>query len=144
MTDSSELGLTRHFRASREAVFQAFTQSDRFLEWWGPAGFETTAIAARIEPGGRFHYRQTSPEGQTLWGVLQFKEIESPGRLVFTNAFSDEEGRIARAFFDENWPLLIRNTIVLDEEDGGTRLRMTGSPASLRRRKLRCSAPPPA
>jgi uncharacterized protein YndB with AHSA1/START domain len=51
------LSITRVFAASRERVFQAFTDPDLVALWWGPDGFSTPRASLAIEPrvGGRHH-----------------------------------------------------------------------------------------
>ncbi|MDB5085384.1 MAG: activator of Hsp90 ATPase 1 family protein, partial [Bacilli bacterium] len=63
-----------------------------------------------LRPGGIFHYRQRSPEGQEMWGKFVYREIVAPEKLIFTNSFSDEAGNTVRAPFSPTWPLKILNT----------------------------------
>ena len=128
--EPTELVIVRELRAQRELVFQAFTNPEHLVRWWGPEGFEIVVVRKDIRPGGIFHYKQRSPEGDEMWCKLAYDEIEPPERIVFTNGFSDEEGRTARAPFHASWPLEIRNTITFAEQDGLTTLKMRGTPVN--------------
>lgn len=47
-----DIELTRVFDAPRERVYQAFTDSDEFAQWYGPVGFparrDTVELDARV------------------------------------------------------------------------------------------------
>jgi uncharacterized protein YndB with AHSA1/START domain len=123
-----ELVITRVFDAPRELVFKAFTEAGRLSQWWGPKGFDIRVEKLDLRPGGRCHYCMQSPDGGQTWGLFQYREISTPGRLVFVNSFSDAAGNITRAPFSEVWPLEVLNTLTLSEQDGKTTLTLRGKP----------------
>jgi uncharacterized protein YndB with AHSA1/START domain len=123
-----ELVITRVFDAPRELVWQAFTESDRLIHWWGPIGFEMLASRIDLCPGGVFHYSMRSPDGRVMWGRFIYREIAAPERLVFVNSFSDEEGNVVRSPFSPTWPLEILNTITFAETGGRTTVTLRGDP----------------
>ena len=123
-----ELVIIRVLDAPRELVWKAFTESDRLAQWWAPADFTLLARTLDFRPGGVFHYATRSPEGQVTWGRLVYRDIQPPERLVFTNAFSDEDGNVTRAPFSPTWPLEVLNTLTLSEADGKTTLTLRGGP----------------
>ena len=88
----SDLTLTRVFDAPRELVFQAWTDADHLARWWGSPGIPLRVVSADIRPGGSFLYEQTTPDGMTMRGLLIFRELETPSRIVFVSAFADAEG----------------------------------------------------
>lgn len=53
-----DIELTRVFDAPRERVYQAFTDSDEFAQWYGPVGFparrDTVELDARVGGSQRF------------------------------------------------------------------------------------------
>lgn len=87
-----ELIMERSFNASKELVFSMFVEPDHIKRWWGPNGWETTVYKMEVEPGGVWHYCMRSPEGQEAWGKSTYREIDPPNRLVYVDAFSDEQG----------------------------------------------------
>jgi uncharacterized protein YndB with AHSA1/START domain len=115
-----ELVITRVFDAPRDLVWQAFTESDRLAQWWGPAGFEMLVSRIDLRPGGVFHYSMRSPDGRVMWGRFVYREITAPERLVFVNSFSDEQGNVIRSPFSPTWPLEVLNTLTLSETGGRT------------------------
>ncbi|HUP13763.1 MAG TPA: SRPBCC domain-containing protein, partial [Niastella sp.] len=77
---------------------------------------------------GTFHYRMGMPDGNEMWGLFTFREMEAPGKLVFVNSFADADGNIARAPFFTDWPLEILNILTLEEDNGKTKLTLRGNP----------------
>jgi uncharacterized protein YndB with AHSA1/START domain len=125
-----ELVVERFFDAPRELVWKAWTDPERLMLWWGPAG--VTMIVAKMEfrPGGVFHYAYRSPNGQEMWGKFVYREILAPERMVFINSFSDKEGNLTRSPMSATWPLEIMNTLTLSEIEGKTKLVLRGGPYS--------------
>lgn len=91
--EEQELVITRNFDAPRERVFKAWTEPKRVVNWWGPKGFTTPFCRIDLRPGGVFHYCMRSPEGRDYWGMGVYREIVPPERLVYTDSFSDAEGK---------------------------------------------------
>ena len=123
-----ELVIMRTFHAPRTLVWQAWTESERLLHWWGPQGVTMKVAKIDLCPGGRLHYCYAMPNGNEMWGLFIYHEITPPERLVFTNAFSDAEGNIVRAPFSADWPLEIMNTLTFTEHEGKTTLTLRGLP----------------
>lgn len=123
-----ELVIIRVFDAPRELVWQAFAESDRLAQWWGPAESTMLVYTLDFRPGGVFHYGMRSPEGHLSWGRFVYRDIQPPERMVFVNSFSDEEGNVTRAPFSPTWPLEVLNTLTLTESDGKTTLTLRGGP----------------
>jgi uncharacterized protein YndB with AHSA1/START domain len=65
MADSRELRITHVFDATREQVFDAWTDPDQVARWWAPDGFEIPRDSVTIEPrvGGRFHLTMVATSG---------------------------------------------------------------------------------
>lgn len=121
--------LTREFNAPRELVFKVWTDPEHFGNWWGPKGYSLEISKMDVRPGGIFLGCQKSPDGsQVMWGKFVYQEVAAPEKLVFVQSFSDEEGNILRAPFNEHWPLEIINILTLEENDGKTKLTLQGGP----------------
>ena len=135
-----ELVVTRVFDAPRELVFEAFTDPERLMKWWGPHGCRVTSCEADPRAGGTWSISMRSPRvlpqfvhrhpisqerrsgrefaaHENDWIIERqrgvYQEVVKPERLVFTYAFVDESGR----------PL--HQTVVtvsFADEGGGTRL----------------------
>lgn len=85
-----ELRITRVFDAPRDLVFQAWTEPERLMRWWGPKGFTTSSFEMDLRPGGGWRAVMRTPEGEehVHYGVV--REVVRPERLVFTFTWEDE------------------------------------------------------
>ncbi|EKD93794.1 MAG: Activator of Hsp90 ATPase 1 family protein [uncultured bacterium] len=125
MTDTApqeEFVITRTFNSPLEMVWKAFTEVDRLKHWWGTMKVATL----NFSPGGLFHYRMQSPDGQDMWGKFVYREIVPMEKIVFVNSFSDEQGNTARHPMAPNWPLEMLNHFTLEEHGGKTTLTLRG------------------
>ncbi len=125
LTSAKPVVISRVFDAPRELVWQAWTEPDRAMQWWGPTGFTTPVAEIDLRVGGRYHNCMRSPDGQDYWSTGVFKEIVEFERLVMTDSFSDAEGNVAPASdygMDEDWPLELLITVTFEEIDGQTKL----------------------
>ena len=120
--------LSRTFDAPRDVVFRAFTEPERMKHWWGPKGFTVIASTMDLRPGGTYHYGLKAPDGGAMWGKFVYREVATPERLVFVNAFSDENGGITRHPMSPTWPLEMLSTFGFTEEHGRTTFTVTWSP----------------
>jgi uncharacterized protein YndB with AHSA1/START domain len=116
----SEFVVTRVFEAPRERVFAAFTEPERMLRWWGPAGFTVAGARMDLRPGGSYHYGLRGPDGATIWGKFVYREIVRPHLLVYLNSFSDAAGGLTRHPLRADWPLELLTTITFTEHVDGT------------------------
>src|SRR5919204_1624805 len=95
-SDKSKFVISRVFDAPRDLVWKAWTETKRLEQWWGAKGFSVKVVKLELRPGGIFHYSMRTPQGDTWWGKMVFREITKPERLVFENSFSDETGHVFR------------------------------------------------
>jgi uncharacterized protein YndB with AHSA1/START domain len=126
--ETAEFVFTRTFDASREDVWNAFTQPEHLRHWWGTPGSTIEIARHELRPGGMFHYRMTFPDGRAMWARFIFREIAAPERLVWLNGFSDEHGGLTRNPWAPALPLETLNTVRLAEQDGKTLLTVTVVP----------------
>jgi uncharacterized protein YndB with AHSA1/START domain len=120
--------ISRTFNAPLDRVWKAWTEPEQMARWWGPKGFKTDVKTLDLKPGGLFHYRMDSPQGQEMWGRMVFREIVPKKRLVFINSFSDETGGLTRHPLHEAWPLQMLSTITFTESDGKTTVTIEWTP----------------
>jgi uncharacterized protein YndB with AHSA1/START domain len=125
-----ELVITRTFDAPRKLVFQAFSESSRLAEWWGPKGLEITVSRLDFRPGGVFHYSMTAPDGTVMWARMVYREIVPPERIVWVNSFADEAGNLVPVPFGDEWPPEMLCTVTLAEQDGNTLLTLRVIPVN--------------
>jgi len=87
------------FKASREKLWQAWTDPDHLRRWFGPTGSTMLHATVDLRVGGMFHYRMSHPSGFELWGRWIFQTINRPDTLEFISSFSNAGGTIAPAPF---------------------------------------------
>jgi uncharacterized protein YndB with AHSA1/START domain len=122
--------ITREFDAPRELVFKAWTEPERLAQWWGPAGASIQVVSFDLRPEGVFHYLMQTSDGDEMRSKFTFREIVAPERLVFTSAFSDEQGNTVRAPISDTWPLEILDTLTFTEHEGRTTLHLHSVPVN--------------
>lgn len=113
--------IERIFQAPRSLVFQMFSESKHLEEWWGPEGWKTTNYTFDFKPGGEWHFRMKCVDekqgdyyGQESWGKVIFHEIKASEEIVYTDTFSDEDGKAVPGMPE------IHVTIQFKEQDGAT------------------------
>jgi uncharacterized protein YndB with AHSA1/START domain len=79
-----------YIAAPPQRVFQALTQSNELLLWWGDDKYHTDLWEMDARPGGQWHYRTKGCDGTAIKGTTDFKadgeilEIDPPRLLVYT------------------------------------------------------------
>ncbi len=96
---------THVFSAPLERVWQAWTERDELMKWFGPKGTEITQCSLDLRPGGTFHYAMLIPSVGVLWGKWAIRKVEAPNNLEFLLSFADELGNTTPSPFDSNSPL---------------------------------------
>ena len=120
--------ISRTFDVPRDVVWQAWTDRERLMQWFGPKGFAMVKATLDLRPGGVFHYCLRTPDGTDMWGKFVYREIEAPRRIVLVNSFSDEKGGITRHPMSATWPLQLLTTTTLTEQGGKTTVTVEWSP----------------
>lgn len=131
---TQELVITRMIDAPRLMVFEAWTDPDQAMSWWGPEGFTAPTCEIDLRVGGKYLFCMRSPEGKDYWSTGVYREIEPPERIVCTDSFADEEGNVVPAThygMSADLPLEMLITVTFEDRAGSTRLtlRHDGFPA---------------
>ncbi|HEY7737825.1 MAG TPA: SRPBCC domain-containing protein [Candidatus Limnocylindria bacterium] len=73
-TTTPQLAVTRVFDAPRTLVYQAFTEPDRFAQWWGPVGnsLPRDEIEFDVRPGGHQRWTEVFPADPNTGVRIQF------------------------------------------------------------------------
>lgn len=131
MATEAAFEMSRHVPAAPDAVWRAWTESEQLQHWWGPKGFPPCHCELDLRPGGRFHYGLSLPDGGVIWGRWDIERIVPGQRLEFVSLFSDENGGgPTRHPWEPEWPLETYSEIILEPEDGGTRVRIRWTPVN--------------
>lgn len=123
-----EFVIARTLDAPRPLVYSAWTDPAHLAQWMSPAGCSTLRCTLDLKPGGTYHYGLRTPDGGTMWGKWNFREIAAPERLVFVSHFSDEKGGVTRHPMSASWPLYTLSTITFAEQGKGTLLTIRWLP----------------
>jgi uncharacterized protein YndB with AHSA1/START domain len=104
-------------KAPAERIFEALTNPDERVKWWGSEGrFQTTHMESDLRPGGKWAMRGTGIGGKPFTVVGEYQKIERPRLLLFT--------------WLPDWQEDAPETLVrldLEEKDGVTTVRLTHS-----------------
>jgi len=91
-TTDREIVISRVFDAPRELVWEAMTDPEKVVHWWGPHGFSTKIEEMDVRPGGVWKHVMLGPDGTRYPNRSVFKEVVRPERLVFSHEGSREGG----------------------------------------------------
>lgn len=115
------LVITRDFRASRERVWRAWTQTDALMQWHGPAFYPASEIKADVRVGGvwRACLKSDKPGERLLWQSGRYLVVAPPEHLEFTFVWETPD--------HEDGPGVETHVTVLLEElpDGTTRMHFS-------------------
>lgn len=120
-----ELNITRIFDAPREIVWEAWTNQDMFMKWWGPKDFTTSVSKIDIRVGGEYFNCMRAPDGQDFCSKGVFREIAELERLVMIDSFADKEGNKVSATYygmGAEFPTEMQILVILEEQNGRTKL----------------------
>lgn len=120
--------IEREFSAPRDVVWKAWTERDRFAEWFGPKGCVIFSAELDFRPGGALLYGMRMPDQSEMWGKWIFREIVEPEKIVFANSFADAKGNICRPPFPGEWPLQMLTKIHFGAEGEKTLIRLQWIP----------------
>ena len=111
----TEITLTRLFDAPRDLVWTAMTQPEHVRRWWGclDERYSVPVCEIDLRVGGRWRFVGRGPEGDYPAFYGEYREIEPPERLVYTEIFEP---------FPDAGSLV---TQLLTEDQGRTRLTVT-------------------
>lgn len=111
--------ITRVFAASRERVWQEWTEPERFADWFGGPTAEVPldSVAMDVRPGGAWRLTMfAEPERRRIDWHGEYIEVDEPSRLVLS--FSDEP---------ESGPYALVTVVLNDLGDGRTEMQFRQS-----------------
>jgi uncharacterized protein YndB with AHSA1/START domain len=72
-------------KAPAERIFEALTDPEQRVRWWGAEGrFQTTHMESDLRPGGKWMMRGNGVGGRPFVVRGEYQQIERPWLLVFT------------------------------------------------------------
>jgi uncharacterized protein YndB with AHSA1/START domain len=84
MSGSVSLVVRRSMRAPVARVFEAWTQPEHLLRWWGPRPVTCAEAQVDLRVGGAYRIGNLLPDGSVLFIFGEFELVEPPRRLVYT------------------------------------------------------------
>lgn len=78
-----EVIITRILEAPRELVWEAWTNPEHIVNWWGPDHFITTIEKMDFRVGGVWLHKMIGPDGTCYPNHSVFKEITFPSKLIY-------------------------------------------------------------
>ncbi|MGA7373329.1 MAG: SRPBCC domain-containing protein [Methyloceanibacter sp.] len=85
-----EIVIARLIDAPPARVFDAWTDPQQVVQWWGPRGFTTTTSKMDVKPGGVWGFVMHGPDGRDYQNRITYLEVVKPERLVYKHG-GDED-----------------------------------------------------
>jgi uncharacterized protein YndB with AHSA1/START domain len=109
-----EILIIRAFAAPRDVVFEAWTKPEHLAHWWDPSREPLASCDIDLRPNGTFRF---VPQGAKPPFIGTYRDIAPPERLVFSTVAAPSGMESI-------------GTLLFEERDGGTTLRLTITCAS--------------
>lgn len=81
--ENRELRITRTFKAPIELMWEAWTNPEYIVNWWGPDGFTNTIHKMDFHEGGEWRLTMHGQDGTNFPNRSIFKEIVLFKKIVF-------------------------------------------------------------
>ena len=104
-------------KAPAERIFEALTNPDERVKWWGAEGrFQVTHVESDLRPGGKWTMRGLGMGGRPFTVAGEYRKVERPRLLEFT-------------WLPDWYEDAVETTVQwnLEEKDGVTTVRLTHS-----------------
>jgi uncharacterized protein YndB with AHSA1/START domain len=90
-----DLVITRIIDAPVELVWQAWTEPEHVMRWWGPQYYTSPSCKIDFREGGKYIFAMRAPEnqgGQDSYTAGVYLKIVSLQHLEFTQGLADQNG----------------------------------------------------
>ncbi|HEX6533681.1 MAG TPA: SRPBCC family protein [Gemmatimonadaceae bacterium] len=122
-SDRDVFVITRTFEAPIDVLFDMWTDPRHLSAWLPPTGFTMRFLKPDIRVGGTSTYSMSDGGTTTMYGRVEYLEIDRPHRIVYTQQFCDEHGQISRHPRLPVWPeTLLTNVSLTPESPDRTRV----------------------
>lgn len=117
--DSLTMTVVADFAATRERLWEAYTDPRQIERFWGPVEWPATFTRHDVFVGGRSAYVMTGPNGERSAGFWEFLAVEEGRSFEVRDGFAGDDG-------EENAAMpSMRMTFVFEDTDAGSRLVTT-------------------
>ncbi len=90
--EKRDLVMTRVFDAPVERVWQAWSDPELVMCWWGPAGFTAPLAKLDFREGGTSLVCMSSPEFGDQYSTWHYQKIVPMERIEFIHNLADKDG----------------------------------------------------
>ena len=136
MSDLPTYVLERVFDAPRQLVWKTWTDPVLLARWYGP-NVETIIHRLDVTPGGLWLNEMKWGEN-SMYQRAEYTDVVEPERIVCLMSSTNANWEVATNPKMPDWPRVLLTTVVFDETDGKTTMRLTWQP--YRRTLLRLPA----
>lgn len=109
----NEIYICRVYDAPVAVVWDAWTDTEKVAQWWGPRGFTLTTHSKELRPGGFWNYTMHGPDGTDYPNRTVYHEVTPRRKLVYDHGATADRAP------------LFRVTVLFSEKDGKTTMEMT-------------------
>ena len=123
----SAILIERVFDAPLERLWQAWSDPQQFMRWWGVRAFTTPVAEIDFRLGGKYLYCMRARDGPDIGGTGVYREIVDRQRIVFSDSFADAQGNPVSGDYygmGEDFPDDLEISVTL-EDIGNGRTRQT-------------------
>src|SRR5690242_8411097 len=89
---NNSVTITKVFSVSPDKVWAAWTDPKQLAQWWAPDGFSVPTRELDVTVGGQLRIDMQGPDGTIYPSVGEYKQVEKPAVLSFSNTPLDAEG----------------------------------------------------
>ena len=85
------LEMQRMLSVPPSVVFAALSEPSELAKWFGPRGFTIPSVEFEPRVGEAYRIELQPPEGDPFYLTGEFREVESPVRLIYTFVWEDPD-----------------------------------------------------
>jgi len=101
--NSSTITMKRTLNAPRKLVWEAWTNVEHIIQWWGAKGMEIKVVEHEFKVGGKWKYTMLMPDGNEFISEGEYSEIVDLEKIVTTANFRPmTEGVTLESIFEED------------------------------------------
>lgn len=110
--ENKTITVKREFAAELPLVWDAYTKSEILDQWWAPKPWKTRTKTMDFREGGHWLYAMIGPagdmigpEGEEIWSLTNYDEIQVQKKLTGYDAFADEDGNVNKDLPQSKWEI---------------------------------------
>jgi uncharacterized protein YndB with AHSA1/START domain len=116
--------INRSFDAPITSMYKMWSDPKHIAQWLPPTDFTMEYLSCDIKVGGESFYKMSDARSTAMYGKIHYIELSPPNRLVYTQIFCDQNGKVSCHPHAPTWPETMLTTITLTEE-GPNQTRVT-------------------